>query len=114
MGPLRFTSGGVTISSEEPGASTVALAPGVVACPSAEPAASLAEQVAAIRRKAVIQRTEHEHALVAQYFESQAQQLNALDPISRAARCGGYIPGEGTPDLSADLEEVTQTYRRWR
>jgi hypothetical protein len=115
--PLGFSCGGqsLVMSDEAPcDTASITVAPGVVACPIAESTASLTEQVRQIRQKPLLQRTQEEHQLVAQYFESQEQQLNALDPLSRAARCGGYIPGEGTPDLEADLQEVDAMFRRWR
>jgi hypothetical protein len=113
--PFTLSCAGQTITMDESGAvaPSVEVAPGVVVPVCAQP--DLAEAVRQIRLKPIIQRTAEEAALVEQFFEAQAQRLNALDPLSRSVLSGGgYIPGEGASELEADLREVGEIFRRWR
>jgi hypothetical protein len=112
--PFSFSCAGqsLALGDEEPTPIGQPSGPGVITLPQPEP--SLAERVKAIRDKPLCQRSQEEHQLVEQFFESQHQHFTRLDPISRAALSGGYIPGEGTSDLATDLEDVAQTFRRWR
>jgi hypothetical protein len=111
--PLAFSSGGITVGADpEPLAPAVELAPGVLATSPVSAQPDLAAQVAAIRNKPLCQRSQEEADLVAEFFASQEQQLNALDPLARSARQGGYLPNDG--DLETDLREVGELFRRWR
>jgi phage terminase large subunit-like protein len=109
--PLAFSSGGITISADpQPVASSVPLAPGVLAPLSVQP--DLGEQVTAIRNKPLCQRSAQEHRLVDEWFESQRRQLAQLDPLARAALTGGYMPNDG--DLETDLRDVGELFRGFR
>jgi hypothetical protein len=114
---LGFSCGDQTLvigAESGPLAPSVELGPGVVATApgTTQSDRTLAAQITEIRKKAVLSRTAEEHQLVEQFFEAQAHRLNALDPLSRAASQGGYMPNGS--DLETYLREVGELFRRWR
>jgi hypothetical protein len=102
ISPFGFSCGGVslTVSAEpdplEPLAPSVELGPGVVATAPATTQSdrSLAVKVTQIRQKPLLHRTLEEHQLVDEWFASQHQQFNRLDPLSRSVLSGGYMPND--------------------
>jgi hypothetical protein len=115
--PFGFSCGNETLivgPDPQPVAASVPLAPGVLAPVSAQP--DLAAQVKAIRDKPLCQRSQEETAIVEQYFAEQARRFNSLDPLSRAAQQGGYLPtdGDSAPDVETEVQGVRDMFQRWR
>jgi hypothetical protein len=114
--PWGLSCDGHTLIMNDASAESVApmspVAPGVLAM--SPPDAELAEQVKQIRTKPLCMRSPDETRLVDRFFASQREQWTQADPISQAARHGGWFPSERPPDLDTELRDVRETLRRWR